>query len=142
MSTPDSELLIRLAEELDTSVNVLLGEALPQNSPDTASELQALAAKLELINEQLARQNERRRKVWRLVFVLLGIFAAAPLLLWLAAFLHYHSAINAMQDSVSIIGGSDGPTKILVASSVQLAPILVSALGVVVSIIGICKTRR
>lgn len=143
LSTPDSELLIRLAEELDTSVNVLLGEPLPQNPPDTTTELQALAAKLELINEQLARQNERRRKVWRLVFVLLGVFAAFPLLLNLAALLHYHSAMHTIQDSVAIIGGSDGPTKILVAgATVQILPILLYASGVIIAIIGICKTRR
>ena len=140
LSTPDSELLIRLAEELDTSVTVLLGETIAQ---EETSELQQLAATLERINEQLAQQNARRRKVWRLVFVLLGVFASIPLLLELAAFLHYHTAMQSLQDSVSIIGGSDGPTQILVArSTLQIIPMLASILGIVIAIIGICKTRR
>ena len=57
LSVPDSEMLIRIAEELDTSVNVLLGETVEMG--DT-TEIQALATKLELLNDRFARDIENR----------------------------------------------------------------------------------
>ena len=60
LSVPDSEMLIRLAEELDTTVNVLLGETV---SPNDITEIQMLAAKLELLNEQIAKRNKNRRVI-------------------------------------------------------------------------------
>lgn len=65
LSVPDSEMLIKIAEELDTTVNVLLGETV---EPSNTSEIQVLAAKLELLNEQFAKRNENRRKIWRIIF--------------------------------------------------------------------------
>ena len=32
LSVPDAEMLIRIADKLDTSVNVLLGEAIPESN--------------------------------------------------------------------------------------------------------------
>ncbi|MBQ9717499.1 MAG: helix-turn-helix domain-containing protein, partial [Clostridia bacterium] len=79
LSVPDSEMLIRLAEALDTSVTVLLGETIDmqENEP---TDLKVLSEKLELLNEQFARQNEKRRKIWRAVFVAIGIIASIVLL--------------------------------------------------------------
>ena len=57
LSVPDSEMLIKLAEELDTTVNILLGETV---EPTETTEIQALAAKLELLNEQFAKRNEKK----------------------------------------------------------------------------------
>lgn len=68
LSVPDADLLIALAEALGQPVSVLLGEAVAE--PKT-NELAALAEKLEIVNLQLARQRETRRKV------LCGIFVAA-----------------------------------------------------------------
>ena len=62
LSVPDSEMLIKIAEELDTSVSLLLDETI---KPDEESELKILSAKLEVINKQLIEQNENRRKVRR-----------------------------------------------------------------------------
>lgn len=66
LSVPDASMLIVLAEKLDTPVSVLLGEPVAARDLD---ELAVLAEKLEIINLQLARQQERRRKVlfWVLV---------------------------------------------------------------------------
>ena len=78
LSVPDSGMLIRLAEELDTSVAVLLGEpAVPSPASGENSELKAIAAKLELLNEQFAARCERQRKLWRGIFVLL-VSAGGP----------------------------------------------------------------
>ena len=66
LSVPDAELLVRLAEELDTTVTALLGPALPQ-----AAEPDAVAAQLAAINEHLAVRNRRARRVWKTVAVVL-----------------------------------------------------------------------
>ena len=49
LSVPDSEMLIKIAKELDTTVNVLLGETAESSE---ITEIQALAAKLELLDEK------------------------------------------------------------------------------------------
>lgn len=74
LSVPDASILIVLAEKLDTPVSVLLGEPVATQDLD---ELAVLAEKLEIINLQLARQQERRRKMlfWVLV-ALWGVIAA------------------------------------------------------------------
>ena len=72
LSVPDAELLVRLAEELDTTVTALLGPALPQEvEPD------AVAAQLAAINEQLAVRNRRARRIWKVVA---GVLIAGLLL--------------------------------------------------------------
>ena len=78
LSVPDAELLVALSEALETPVGVLLGETavLPQ-----ADDIQAIAAKLEDINLQLAGQKEMRRKTLHLFFVLLGVGTALLLTL-------------------------------------------------------------
>ena len=92
LSVPDSEMLIRLAEALDTSVTVLLGETIDmqENEP---TDLKVLSEKLELLNEQFARQNEKRRKIWRAVFVAIGIVASVVLLGELIEFIFTQTAL-------------------------------------------------
>ena len=75
-SVPDAQMLIGIAEALDTSVSALLGDS---TETEEQSEVQLLAAKLELLNTQLAKQNERRRKLWRTVFIAVLILAAGLL---------------------------------------------------------------
>ncbi|MGN1204324.1 MAG: helix-turn-helix domain-containing protein [Lachnospiraceae bacterium] len=66
LSVPDSNMLILLADELDTSVSVLLGE----NSSD---DIKTIAEKLEVINLQLAKRSMARVKTVRWVFISLCI---------------------------------------------------------------------
>ena len=68
LSVPDSEMLISLSEVLETPVGVLLGEKIPE---DTPNDLKVLSEKLEVINLQLARQKAARRKTFHWVFILL-----------------------------------------------------------------------
>lgn len=68
LSVPDSEMLISLSEVLETPVGVLLGEKVPEDTPD---DLKVLSEKLEVINLQLARQKAARRKTFHWVFILL-----------------------------------------------------------------------
>ena len=69
LSVPDSEMLISLSEVLETPVGVLLGETVAEETPD---DLKAISEKLEVINLQLARQQEARRKTLHWAFILLG----------------------------------------------------------------------
>ena len=62
LSVPDSDLLIFLAEELDTSVNALLGETIQEQESD---DLKTISEKLEIINLQLAKRTMARTKVIR-----------------------------------------------------------------------------
>ena len=60
LSVPDSDLLIALSEALDTPVSTLLGETVSENEAD---DLKAIAQKLEVINLQLAKRKESKRKL-------------------------------------------------------------------------------
>ena len=59
MSAPDSDMLISLSEALETPVSVLVGEQVREK---TADELKVISEKLEIINLQLARNKEAKRK--------------------------------------------------------------------------------
>ena len=88
-SVPDAAALISLAAELDTSVEVLLGETVPEHEPD---DMTALSEKLAAINLQLAEQSAVKRKAIRwallsLCALILAVFAAlaamkSPYLRW------------------------------------------------------------
>lgn len=62
LSVPDSEMLIRIAEILETPVSVLLGETQTETE-EPLSDLNVISEKLEVINLQLARSREAKRKV-------------------------------------------------------------------------------
>lgn len=74
LSVPDAAALISLAAELDTSVEVLLGETVPEHEPD---DITALSEKLAAINLQLAEQSMAKRKAvrWALAAVCVLIVA-------------------------------------------------------------------
>ena len=71
LSVPDSDMLITLADELDTSVNVLLGETVTESMPD---DLKVISKKLEVINLQLAKRNMVKIKTIRLILIALCTF--------------------------------------------------------------------
>lgn len=144
LSVPDSGMLIRLAEALDTSVTALLGEtAGSEPSCDESAELKAIAAKLELLNEQFAARCERQRKLWRAVFVLLGAAALWMLLFQLADVIYYRAAMERIWADTTIIGGNDGPTNILCGSTlVQTGTRVVALAASITAGIGIYKTRK
>ena len=142
LSVPDSGMLIRLAEELDTSVTVLLGETAVAE-PDENAELKAIAAKLELLNEQFAARCERQRKLWRAVFILLGAAALLVLLCQLIEWLSYQAAMERIWADMTIIGGNDGPTNILCGSTlVQTGTWVLAVAAAIIAGIGIYKTRK
>ena len=72
LSVPDSEMLIALAEELDTSVSILLGETTDATVSD---DIKTISEKLEIINLQFHKQNKKRIRTirWLLIALCLGI---------------------------------------------------------------------
>ena len=85
-SVPDAELLVRLAEELDTTAAALLG---PEVSPE--AEAGGTAEQLGRIAEQLAVKNRRARRIWRIVAGVLIAFVMVNLLLILLNFAAFRS---------------------------------------------------
>ena len=71
LSVPDSDMLITLADELDTSVSILIGETVMEPMTD---DLKAISEKLEVINLQLAKRNMFKVKTIRWIFITLCVF--------------------------------------------------------------------
>ncbi len=82
LSVPDSEMLIALSEALETPVSTLLGEKVVESEAD---DLNVIAQKLEVINLQLYKRQEVKRKTIRWFFiasaVTIALVAVALLLL-------------------------------------------------------------
>ena len=70
LSVPDSNMLIWLADELDTSVSTLLGESVPETASD---DLKIIAEKLEVINLQLSKRRRMEVKMIRGALITLCI---------------------------------------------------------------------
>lgn len=60
LSVPDSEMLISIAEVLDTNVSTLLGESIVETKTE---DLKVICEKLEVINLQLAQRKRMKRNV-------------------------------------------------------------------------------
>lgn len=76
LSVPDADVLVRLADALDTTVQSLLGQA-----EEATAAPSDVAAALSRINDQLAIQNRRRARVWKVIAWLLAVFVAFNVLL-------------------------------------------------------------
>lgn len=66
LSVPDSDMLISISEALGTPGSILLGETVPEIEGNA---LATISQKLEVINLQLAKQKESRRKALHWFFV-------------------------------------------------------------------------
>ena len=99
LSVPDADLLIRLAEVLDTTVSRLLGADIPEDEGSRNE----LAEQLSRINEQLAVRNRRGRFILRLV---LGILAAIVVVNLLLVVLSY-GAFQSFQDPVETVNSTN-----------------------------------
>lgn len=85
LSVPDADALIRLADALDTTVQSLLGQAEESTDPAPSD----IAAALTRINDQLAIQNRRRARIWKIVALVLGIYVAFNVLLLVLGYARY-----------------------------------------------------
>lgn len=85
LSVPDADALIRLADALDTTVQNLLGQ-FEESEPTPPSDI---AAALTRINDQLAIQNRRRARIWKIVALVLGLYVAFNVLLLVLGYAGY-----------------------------------------------------
>lgn len=137
ISVPDSEMLIKIADALDTNVNTILGE--PIITEDN-SQLKEIASKLEVLNEQICRKNEHSRKTKHRAYLIATIFFC--ILLAYGLFEFVTSKIE-MNSTIGIIGGADGPTSIYLSSvSIDGLVLILVILAVIISFIGLYKTRK
>lgn len=140
LSVPDSDMLIQIANALDTTVNALLGETLPESEQET---LQSIASKLEVLNEQFAKEKERSRKIQRAVYIVLGIVSVICLIIGIVIMISYWQMEIEIDGTVGIIGGADGPTAIFVAKSGPSGfGLIIALVTAIVSAVGIYKTKK
>ena len=140
LSVPDAGMLMKIADELDTSVNVLLGESVVETEPEP---IPVLAEKLESLNEKFAKQNENRRIRWRIVFIVIGILALLGIVQYTFDFIYSYQMNNALSSNPAMIGGVDAATSIYVSSiSLHGYTILFTGIAAIVSVVGIIKTKR
>ncbi len=87
LSVPDSSMLISLADELDTSVSILLGETIQEPCLNEL-DLKSISEKLETINLQFAKKSEMRIRTIRYLLISL----CAIIIIVSIAFVSMHSA--------------------------------------------------
>ena len=140
LSVPDAEMLIRIADELDTDVSVLLDTTI-KNCND--SEMTVIAERLESINIQLAKQKETRRKMQRIIFLCIFVISIIFLIRCVVIISFYYNVMNNLSADATIIGGYNGPTNILVLNySLHLFVMIIAIIFSFVSIFGLHKTRK
>ena len=76
LSVPDAEMLQKMAEVFEVSVSQLLGSSINQNE-----NVDIIAEQLSRINGQLAVKNNRSRKIWKTIGIILAIIIVGQLLL-------------------------------------------------------------
>ena len=76
LSVPDAEMLQKIADVLESDVSQLLGAPIQQNE-----NTDVIAEQLSRINEQLAVKNNRSRKIWKAVGIILAIIIVGQMLL-------------------------------------------------------------
>ena len=143
MSVPDAEMLIYIADALDTSVSTLLGDI---NGEESAEQdpLKSISAILQLLNEHYAKQNDRHRKIWRTLFTITLILASFRLLRYLIFFVIVHlSMVSSPTTQTSVIVGADmSAYRSVLSFCMTRVPVLITILVVVVSFLGIYHTRK
>ena len=140
LSVPDSEMLIKIAEVLETSITVLLGETI---DPDDDSEMKAIAHKLAIVNEQIAKHNEHRRKNLATVLGIVFVVSTCVALRGLISAIHLYIAMNGINQSAVVRVGYDGPIGVIVLRMVSLfMPFIFSLVVAVASFVGIYKIRK
>jgi len=89
LSVPDADMLIRIAEILETSVSELLGAKIVDEA-DTDH----VAEQLSRINEQLAIKNRRAKSIWKIIFVVIITVIVFNILLAVIGIVTFNSLKN------------------------------------------------
>ena len=142
LSVPDSEMLIRISDQLETPVSVLLGETL--DGAQDADMIQAISEKLSRINEELAKNAEKKRKRFRAV----SITGLTAVLIYMAVQFIPLLRLRALLPSganaaVSLTGGAAGPEVVLVSAvRVNEIGIFLALAVLAASVAGMYQTRK
>ena len=75
LSVPDADVLCKIADVLDTDVSTLLGEEIVEETDKSA-----VAQQLAKISEQLAMKNQRSKKIWKVVCIILCVILVCYIL--------------------------------------------------------------
>ena len=130
LSVPDSEMLLALSEVLETPVSTLLKETV---RTEEAEDLQTIAARLEIINLQLAQRKDMRRRIIRGLCLGVGVVIVIVTLM-LAAWKSPYLARNYRDLETAVLG-------VLVHGGewvfVRVAPLVLIA-----ALTGVFLTRR
>ena len=94
LSVPDSSMLILLADELDTSVSILLGE--PIEDDTSVDDIKSISEKLEVINLQLAKRSMAKVKSIRWGLISICVFIVIVFIVL--------AVISNIRKSISIMG--------------------------------------
>ena len=86
LSVPDAEMLQKISEVFEVNVSQLLGSPINQNE-----NVDIIAEQLSRINEQLVVKNNRSRKIWKTIGIILAIIIVGQLLLVALGFTAYKS---------------------------------------------------
>ena len=111
LSVPDAQLLLRLAEALEVSVEQLLDS--PPADDQSGGEPDTVAKQLERLNQLLAERNRRSRRIWRVVAgVLIAAVAltALTLLLSMIAFRSYTAEPAVSGETEVVVEGNNLPS--------------------------------
>ncbi len=130
LSVPDAEMLISISKVFDTPVSTLLGETIPEDNPDNLKEI---SEKLEIINLQLAKRNESKRKFWHLFFIILCILLVL-IIISIATLGNGYMEWDYNNTELAVLGVG---IHSFVWLFMRIAPIIFIG-----SIIGICLTRK
>ena len=141
LSVPDSEMLMEIARQFEIPVSTLLGET--PGLEDEASDMRIVLEKLTLINEQLARSAQAKRRALRAVCI--SVIAVAGMYLVLDLLINCLPVFvnNVEASSIGIIGGADGPTAIFV-SEIFGHPLafIVLAAALIAAVAGLVYKRK
>lgn len=144
-SVPDSDMLIRISEIFETSVSCILdGEAVNGNDIEEQIQVASLCADIVSLNERLTELVEKRRRLWRMVFVIVAISVAMISLCGIVKLLYDFYSIGAISSDGSIIGGGDSVTNIYVLDETFIVwgKIILTIIAGIIAVVGISFTRR
>lgn len=95
LSVPDADILVRIAETLDTDVSVLLG-----GSVEKEADKDAVAEQLAKISEQAAIKNRRAKRIWKAVIIILSVIVIFNILLIILGMSAYKDISNSSTNTV------------------------------------------
>lgn len=128
-SVPDADMLIALSKTLEAPVSTLLGETVAEAAPEG---MRALSERLEVINLQLARARDCRRRALHWSFILLAamiVVAFAAMLSWNSPYLGWDYSDPELAVAGTLLHGFE-------FAFVRIAPLVLIG-----AVVGIAETR-